>query len=166
MRPAAIDSNCFVLWNISNICNFSWNGPIAFLQHFATSLNEPLEWKAGYSGTVWPDWAIFWTLGNFLKPLATINLPQSSPFLGNFCKGVKIFHFSSETIFGQLLKTFGDFYQVTLLRNNELKVEREIILRRLSTNWFIKLSKIFWHYVTRSLLKRRHSLYHLSASAA
>ena len=45
----------------------------------------------------------FWTLSNFLKPLATINLPQSPPFLGNFCKGVKIIYFSSETIFGQLL---------------------------------------------------------------
>ena len=26
----------------------------------------------------------FWTLGNFLKPLATINLPKSPTFLGNF----------------------------------------------------------------------------------
>ena len=24
-----------------------------------------------------PDWAIYWTLGNFFKPLATINLPNS-----------------------------------------------------------------------------------------
>ena len=64
---------------------------------------------------VWPDWAIYWTLGNFLKPLATINLPKSHTFLGNFCKGVKIIQFSSETIFGQLLLTFGDFYLVTLV---------------------------------------------------
>ena len=41
--------------------------------------------------------------GNFSKPLATINLPKSSTFLGNFCKGVYIIHFSSEIIFGQLL---------------------------------------------------------------
>ena len=34
-----------------------------------------------------------------LKPLATINLPKSHPFLGNFCKGVKIHNFSSEIIF-------------------------------------------------------------------
>ena len=33
---------------------------------------------------VWRDWAIYWTLGNFLKPLATINLPKSPTFLGNF----------------------------------------------------------------------------------
>ena len=40
--------------------------------------------------TVCPDWAIYWTLGNFLKPLATINLSKSPTFLSNFCKGVKI----------------------------------------------------------------------------
>ena len=41
-------------------------------------------------------WATF-------KPLATINLPKSPTFLGKFCRGVKIDHFSSEIIFGQLL---------------------------------------------------------------
>ena len=39
--------------------------------------------------TVWPDLAIYWTLGNFLKPLATIHLPKSPTVLGNFCEGVK-----------------------------------------------------------------------------
>jgi len=34
---------------------------------------------------------------------ATINLPKSSTFLVNLCKGVKIIHFSSEINFGQLL---------------------------------------------------------------
>ena len=53
--------------------------------------------------TVWPDWAIYLTLGNFLKPYATIYLPKSTTFLGNFCKGVKIYHLSSEILFGQLL---------------------------------------------------------------
>ena len=42
---------------------------------------------------VWPDWAIYWTLGNFSKPFATINLPKSPTFLGNFSKGVKTFNF-------------------------------------------------------------------------
>ena len=46
---------------------------------------------------------IYWTLGNFLKPLATIDLPKSHTVLGNFCVGAKIFNFSSEIIFGQLL---------------------------------------------------------------
>ena len=45
-------------------------------------------------------------MGNFLKPLATSNLPKSTTFLGNFCEGVKIFHFSSEIIFGQHLAIF------------------------------------------------------------
>ena len=43
-------------------------------------------------------------LGNFLKPLATINLPKSPTCLGNFWQGVKINHF--------LVKSFlGIFYR-------------------------------------------------------
>ena len=61
------------------------------------------------SNAVWPDRVIFWTLGNFLKPLATILLPNSLTFLGNFCKGVKINHFYSEIIFGQLLDIWQFF---------------------------------------------------------
>ena len=49
-----------------------------------------------------PDWAIYWTLGKFLKPLGTINLPKSLTVLGNLGEGVKIY-FSSEIICGQLL---------------------------------------------------------------
>ena len=58
---------------------------------------------------------MFCNLGNFFKPLATLNLPKSLTFFGNFCKGIKIYHFSSEIIFGQLLQTFDDFYLVTLI---------------------------------------------------
>ena len=35
---------------------------------------------------MWQDWAIYWTLGNFFKPLAKINLPKSPTFLANFLK--------------------------------------------------------------------------------
>ena len=45
----------------------------------------------------------FCTLGTFLKLLATNNLPKSLSFLDNFYKGVKIYHFSSDLIFGQPL---------------------------------------------------------------
>ena len=45
------------------------------------------------SWTVWPDLAIYWTLDNFLKPLTTTILPKPPTFLGNFCKGVKIYNF-------------------------------------------------------------------------
>ena len=51
---------------------------------------------------VWPDWAIFCTLGNHSKQVATIVLPNLPILLGNFCKGVKMLQFSSEIIFGQL----------------------------------------------------------------
>ena len=71
----------------------------------------------GHLQPVLPDWAIYWTLGNFSKPLATINLPKSPRFLDSFCKGVKNFNFSGEIIFGQLLQTFGDFLLVTLSYN-------------------------------------------------
>ena len=49
----------------------------------------------------------FWTLVNFLKPLETIYLSKSLTFLGNFCKCVKVIHFSCEIIFGQLLPIFS-----------------------------------------------------------
>ena len=59
---------------------------------------------------VWPDWAMYWTLGNFSKPLAAINLPKSPTFLCNFCKGVKTLNFSSEIIFGHLYRHLATFY--------------------------------------------------------
>ena len=71
--------------------------------------------KTCTESSAWPDWEIYWTLGNFLKPLATINLSISPTFLGNFCKGLRIYHCSSEIIFWQLLQTFGDFFLVTLI---------------------------------------------------
>ena len=41
--------------------------------------------------------------GQLFKAFETINLPKSLTFLDIFCVGVKIYHFSSEIIFGQLL---------------------------------------------------------------
>ena len=77
--------------------------------------------------SVWPDLTIYWTLGNFLKPLAIIKLSQSPPFLGNFCKDVKIIHFSSETIFGAtfiwshwLTCVFISFHQSTRWANSSV----------------------------------------------
>ena len=57
---------------------------------------------------VWPDWTIYWYLGNFLKPPATLCWPK---LLDNFWKGVRIFHFSSENfliILGNFLSTLGN----------------------------------------------------------
>ena len=58
--------------------------------------------------------AIFCTLGTFLKPLATIDLPKSLTFFGNFCKGVKIFYFSSEKHFWATFRDIWQFFLVTL----------------------------------------------------
>ena len=57
-----------------------------FLWHFSCKQYLPIWIRKHFSlcRAVWPDQAIFWTLGNFLKPLATINLSKSPPFLGNF----------------------------------------------------------------------------------
>ena len=53
---------------------------------------------------VWPDWAGYWTLGKFSKPLAEINLHKSPTFQGKFCKGVKSIIF--------LVKSFlSNFYR-------------------------------------------------------
>ena len=50
-----------------------------------------------------------------LKPLATINLSKSPTLLGNFCKGVKIYHFSCEIILGNFYRHLAIFSLVTLL---------------------------------------------------
>ena len=94
---------------------------------------------------MWPDWAIFCTLGNFFNPLATINLPRSVTFLGNFRKGVKILNFSSEIIFGQLKQTFGDFYLVTLVSTYVLRYVCMYVLLRSwrDQNTLFKLKRNF-----------------------
>ena len=64
-----------------------------------STLNEPSPYRVITSVPRLGDLLDF---GQLFKPLEAINLPKSPTFLGNFCKGVKIYHFSSEIIFGQL----------------------------------------------------------------
>ena len=76
--------------------------------------------RSTYLSSVWPDWAIYLTLGKFL---ATINLPKYPTFLGNFCKGVKIYHF--------FVKSFlGNFYRLLAIFSGH-------------TAWVVQDSKIF-----------------------
>ena len=64
-----------------------------------------LELKLNHlSPSVWPDLAIYWTLGK-----STINLPKAYTFLGKFCKGVQIIHFSSEIILGNFYRHLAIF---------------------------------------------------------
>ena len=52
--------------------------------------------------------------GQIFQAFGNNHFPKSPTFLGKFCRGAKIFNFSSEIIFGELLQTFGNFYLVTL----------------------------------------------------
>ena len=52
--------------------------------------------------------------GQLFKACRNNYFAQIAMFKGNFCKGLKIFHFSCGINFGQLLYTFGDFLLVTL----------------------------------------------------
>ena len=83
--------------------------------------------------SVWPDWAIYWSLGNFLKPLSTINLPKYHTFLGNFCKGVKIYHFSSEIHLGNFYRHLAMFFWSHWHRYTY--VPRDIICKRGTLIW-------------------------------
>ena len=59
---------------------------------------------------VWPDLAIYWTLGNFSKPVARFILPKLPTFLGNVCKGVKIFHFPVKSFLCNFYKHLATVY--------------------------------------------------------
>ena len=101
---------CFAL-NFDNILTWEPNRIISVFGF--NSSNEKSD------RAVWPDWAIYF-LGNFSKPVETIILPKLPTFLGNLYKGVKIFHFSSEIIFGQLL----DIWQLFLVTLREREKNR------------------------------------------
>ena len=70
---------------------------------FCTEMRKDWEYPYTQLHAVWPDWAIYWIFGKFLKSLATINLSKSPTFLFILCKGVKVYHFSSEIL--------GNFYR-------------------------------------------------------
>ena len=48
--------------------------------------------------------------GHFLKTLATINLPKSPTFLGNFCKCVKIIIFQVKSFLSNVYRNLGIFF--------------------------------------------------------
>ena len=55
---------------------------------------------------------ILWT--TFESPGQKLFCPNRQHISGNFCKGVKIFHYTRELRLGELLLTFGNFLLVTL----------------------------------------------------
>ena len=48
--------------------------------------------------------------GQLFKDVATISLPKSPTFLGNFCNGAKIFNFFSLIIEGNFYRHLATFY--------------------------------------------------------
>ena len=98
---------------VKNFLNpsFSWckSNALGKCFNFLTSIHSGTHLGPILS-SAWPDWEIYWTLGNFSNPLATIILPKFPTFLGNSCKVIKIFNFSSEIIFGQLFWHLTPFY--------------------------------------------------------
>ena len=59
---------------------------------------------------LWPDWAIYWTLANFSKSLATINLPKSPSFSGNFVKVSKTIIFLVKSFLGNFYRHLAIFF--------------------------------------------------------
>ena len=67
-----------------NLSNFQW-----IMDFWADNDKNSTIYLTAVTATytkqaVWPDWAIYWTLGNFSKSVATISLHKSPTFLGNF----------------------------------------------------------------------------------
>ena len=78
---------------------------------------------------MWTDWAIYFTLGNFSKPGATINFPKSHTVLGNFCKGAKIFHdFLVKSFSGNCYRHLATFLLVTLRVAEDLVVPVHVVV--------------------------------------
>ena len=111
-----------LMWRSEN--KFSFKSSPNMLQlfghwsHYKWVTFSPKPW---WSRAVWPDWAISWTLGNFLRPLEKINLPKSFTFLRNICKGVNIYHFSNEIILGNFYSHLAIFFWSYCYQGGEVK---------------------------------------------
>ena len=70
--------------------------------------------------------------------------PNLSHYQGIFCKEIKIYHFSSEIIFGQVLQTFDDFFLVTLPAIHN-RIHYSLFLKWDNSNLFFCLFSSFQH---------------------
>ena len=93
------------------------------------------------SASVWPDWAIYILWATFQSPWQQLFCPNRQHILGNFYKGVKIFHFTREILFGQLLWTFGNFLLVTLFIINTVCYHQLISMYRV-----VSTQQLYLHY--------------------
>ena len=111
---------------------------------------------------MWPDWAIYWTLVNFLKPLATLKLPKSptffaifekvsksiillvKSFLGNFYRHLIIFFWShcshSQTKAQNVISLSHSFTHIPSLSFSSLSLVSTLSRELISLKWqFISL---------------------------
>ena len=69
---------CRVFTNLVHKFNMKFQ---SLFKIFCIQCHRRILWlRNSRSPSVWPDWVIYWTLGNFSKPLATIILPKSPTF--------------------------------------------------------------------------------------
>ena len=72
----------FSIWNGHKTSDFRGSISPFFCFHLLVhwSMCSEILWLKSLYLPVWPDLAIYWTLGNFSKPLAKINWPKSLTF--------------------------------------------------------------------------------------
>ena len=113
---------------------------------------------------MWPDWVIYWTLGNFSKLLASINLSKSRTFYAIFVKVSKSLIFAVVCCWKQIIwLSFGIkmfIFSLTLLINFLEICQRKWHVRKCLQNLpicFERLpkqlhwhSQFFWEHVVNS----------------
>ena len=87
--PLLLSIWAFIVKHLGLYCKAFW--PFLF-SYFILSLQQ--------CDQIWRFFGLWATFESLWQQLICPNLPS---FLSNFCKGVKIYHFSSEIIFRQLL---------------------------------------------------------------
>ena len=120
--------------------------------------------------TVWQNWAIYWTLHNFSKPLATINLPKSSTVLGIFVKVSKSIIFLMKSFLGNFNRHLVIFFWSHWLDTTfdcdgyamKIKNPSDLQLRRTLTISAILLLQLFLLY---SLGIRKFPVVHRSCKS-
>ena len=83
---------------------------VSLLKTFLLNINQSSCWCREAMLAVWPDWAIFYTLGNFSMPGAIIILPISPTHSRQFLLRCQNLSFTRGILLGQLLWTFGNFF--------------------------------------------------------
>ena len=131
-----------------------------------------LKQRIARSLAVWPNWAIYCTLGNFSKPVATIIEPKLPTFFGNILKVSISFIFLIKSFLGNFYRHLAIFYKShwslvwipqPMLRG---KIRKHVIYKKWQKNQsFVKIGKNCWiHPSDRSgsVLLRLQQKYFLS----